>query len=169
MIREEVNPVIVGKKITYEGIFNYSDLIVMIDSFFKKRGFTKHVMRHKEKVGKKGKHVILKIRPFREKKKAKLEVQVLMEIDDMITVKKQVDGLDIMTNQGKISVEVNAYYITFVRGAWEAKPEYTFIKTIFEKFLFSGKSKDYEGWVSKDANDFLDEIMSFLNLNKYVF
>ena len=169
MIREEVNPVIVGKKITYEGIFNYSDLIIMIDSFFKKRGFTKHVLKHKEKVGKKGKDVILKIRPYREKKKARLEVPVLMKIENMTTIKKTVDGLDIMVNKGNISIEVGANYITFLRGAWEAKPEYTFIKTIFEKFLFSGKSKDYEGWVSKDANDFLDEIRSFLNLNKYVF
>lgn len=169
ILREEVHPVIVGKRIDYEGIFNYSDLIVLTDSFFKKRGFTKQVITHSEEVKKSGKKVTLRIRPYREKKGANLEVQVCLTIDNMVSLKKQVDGLDINVNKGKIGIVVDAYSITRVRGAWEARPEYTFIKTIFEKFLFSGKSKDYNGWVSKDANDFIDEVRSFLNLNKYVF
>lgn len=169
MIREEVQPAFTGKKITYEGIFNYSDLIILIDSFFKKRGFTKQVIRHSEEVTKSGRQVSLRIRPHREKKKAELEVQVWLEIKNMTKIKKEVDGLTLNLDKGKVSIVVDAYAITNVRGQWEAKPEYTFIKTIFEKFLFSGKSKDYAEWVSADANDFIDEVRSFLNLNKYVF
>ncbi len=169
MMREEIETVIKGKSISYEGIFNYADLIVLIESFFKKRGFQKHVINHSEHVDKNGKQVKLKIRPHREKKGAKLEVQATMVIKDMKDDVKEVDGLKISVNKGRIKITVDAYVITDVRGKWEAKPEYTFIKTIFEKFLFSGKAKDYAGWVSKDANDFLDEARSFLNLNKFVF
>ncbi|MBT3720558.1 hypothetical protein HN789_00680 [archaeon] len=169
MIREEVNTVIKGKSFEYEGYFSYSDLIILVDSFFKKNGYTKTILNHSELVKENGKEIKLRMRPSKNKKGSKLEVQVWLTIKKMVNVVKKVDGLNININKGKISIVVDAYFISDVRGKWEAKPEYTFIKTIFEKFLFSGKSKDYAGWVTKDANDFIDEIRSHLNLHKYVF
>ena len=56
-----------------------------------------------------------------------------------------------------------------MRGKWEARAEYTMIRTIFDKFLFRSKSKDYEGMVKSDATELKDELSSFLNLNKFLF
>jgi hypothetical protein len=56
-----------------------------------------------------------------------------------------------------------------MRGQWEARAEYTFIRTIFDKFLFRSKSKDYEGMVKSDGVELKNEIASFLNMNKFLF
>lgn len=169
MIRDEIQHVATGMGVTYEGIFNYSDLIVFIESFFKKRGYTKHVLGHNEKVTKKGKEINLRLRPYREKKGNKMEVQVWLNISNMVDIKKKVDGINLNLNKGKVKITIDCFVQTDVRGKWEARAEYTFIRTIFDKFLFRSKGKDYEGMVKADAVDLKNELKSLLNLNKFLF
>ena len=169
MIRDEIQHVVLGMQINYQGIFNYSDLIVMIDSFFKKRGYTKHNMGHSESVSDKGRMVKLRLRPFKKVKINKLEVQIWLNITEMKDVTKKVDGLNLKLNRGKVNCVIDAFVIQDMRGKWEARAEYTFIRTIFDKFLFKSKTRDFEGMVKSDAVELRDEINSFLNLNKFLF
>jgi hypothetical protein len=169
MIRDEIQHVVLGMTVNYQGLFNLSDLLIMIDSFFKKRGYTKHIMSHKEKVTKKGKSINLRLRPFKQVKSNKLEVQVWLNVSELIDVEKKIDKIKVKLNKGKVNVVIDAFVIQDMRGKWEARAEYTFIRTIFDKFLFRSKTKDYEGMVKADATELRDEIASFLNLNKFLF
>ncbi len=169
MIRDEIQHVVLGMQINYQGIFNFSDLMVLMDSFFKKRGYVKHIMGHKRKVTKKGRQISLRLRPYKESKGNKLEVQVWLNIKDMEDIEKKIDKIPVRLNKGKVNIVIDAFVIQDMRGKWEARAEYTVIRTIFEKFLFQSKSKDFEGMVKKDATDLRDELASFLNLNKYLF
>ena len=169
MIRDEIQHVVLGMQVNYQGIFNYADLLVLIDAFFKKNGYTKHIMGHKEKVTKSGKNINLRLRPFKEVKTNKLEVQVWLNISDLKDVKRKIDGIPVNLNKGKVNVTIDAFVIQDMRGKWEARAEYTVIRTIFDKFLFRSKSKDFEGMVKADATELRNEIASFLNLNKFLF
>ncbi len=169
MLRDEIQHVALGMQVNYQGIFNLSDLLIMIDSFFRKRGYTKKVESHDEKVTEKGRSINLRLRPFKEAKGNKLEVQVWVNISDITDTHKKIDGINVSLNKGKVNIVIDAFVLYNVRGKWEARAEYTFIRTIFDKFLFKSKSKDYEGMVKTDATDLKNEIGSFLNLNKFLF
>lgn len=169
MLREEIQHVVLGMSVDYSGIFNYADLMVMIESFFRKKGYTKHVMNHSETIEEKGKKISLRLRPFKKVKANKLEVQVWLNISNLVDISKKVDGLTINLNKGNVNIGLDCFVIYDNRGKWEARAEYTAIRTIFDKFLFSGKSKDFEGMVKADAIELRDELQSFLNLNKFLF
>ena len=169
MLRDEIQHVVLGQSVNYNGIFNYDDMIVMIDSFFMKKGYTRHMISHKETNDKKGRQINIRIRPFRKVKANKLEVQVWLTVSDLIDIKKKIDGINVSLNKGKVSVVIDCFVITDMRGKWEARAEYTFIRTIFDKFLFKSKTKDFEGMVKADATELKDDLHSFLNMNKFLF
>ena len=169
MIRDEIQHVAMGMQVNYQGIFNFAELLVMIDSFLKQKGYSKHIMSHNEKVTESGRTINLRMRPFLKIKANKLEIQIWLNVSDMTDIKKKIDGIDIILNKGKVNIVLDAFVLSDMRGKWEARAEYTFIRTIFDKFLFRSKSKDYEGMVKKDTVELKNEIASFLNLNKFLF
>jgi hypothetical protein len=169
MIRDEIQHVALGMQVNYEGIFNLNDLLLMIDSYFRRRGYVKKVESHNEAVTEKGRTINMRLRPYKSAKKNKLEVQVWINIADITDLQKEIDGVNIHLNKGKVKIVIDCFVLYNMRGQWEARAEYTFIRTIFDKFLFRSKSKDYEGMVKADATDLRDEITSFLNLNKFLF
>jgi len=146
-----------------------ADLLIMIDNFFRKRGYTKKVESHNETRTEKGRSLNLRIRPFKKMKGNKLEVQVWINITDLTDLHKKIDGISVTLNKGKVNISIDCFVLYDMRGKWEARAEYTFIRTIFDKFLFKSKSKDYEGMVKADAIELRNEIGSFLNLNKFLF
>ena len=169
MIRDEIQHVVAGMQVNYEGIFNFSELLIMIESFFRKREYTKKVESHSEKVTEKGRTIALRLRPFKKVKTNKLEVQVWLNVSEMTDIKKTIDGIPLPLNKGKVNIVIDAFVLYDMRGKWEARAEYTFIRTIFDKFLFKSKSKDYEGMAKADAVELRNEVASFLNLNKFLF
>jgi hypothetical protein len=169
MIRDEIQHVALGMQVNYQGIFNFNDLMTLIDSFFKRKGYTKHIMSHNEKAAESGRTINIRMRPFKPVKANKLEIQVWLNINDLTDITKNIDGMNIGMNKGKVNIVIDAFFLSDMRGQWEARAEYTFIRTIFDKFLFRSKSKDYEGMVKSDATELKNELSSALNLNKFLF
>ena len=126
-------------------------------------------MSHNESRSSSGHNISLRLRPYKPIKANKLEVQVWLNVTDMTDVTKDIDGIKVKINQGKVNVVIDSFLISKMRGSFEARAEYTLIRTIFDKILFKSPSKDYEGMVRKDATDLRDEISSLLNLNKFLF
>jgi hypothetical protein len=169
MIRDEIQHVALGMQVNYQGMFNLTDLLIMIDSFFRKKGYTKKIESHNEATTEKGRSLNLRLRPFKQVKGNKLEVQVWINIKELTDLQKKVDGIHVNLNKGNVNIVIDAFVLYDVRGKWEARAEYTFIRTLFDKFLFKSKSKDFEGMVKADAVELKNEIGSFLNLNKFLF
>ncbi len=169
MIRDELQHVALGMQVNYQGIFNLSDLLAMIDGFFKKKGYVKKIESHNETVTEKGRAVSLRLRPYKASKSNKLEIQVWVNITELTDFQKKIDGIPVRLNKGKVNITIDCFVIYNMRGQWEARAEYTFIRTLFDKYLFRSKGKDFEGMVKSDAVDLKNEIASSLNLNKFLF
>jgi hypothetical protein len=169
MTMEEIQHVALGMGINYNGIFNYNDLIAFINAYFKKKGYNRKVMDHTEKRKKTHRNISFRFRPYRMVKATMLEVQVWLNINNMKDVVKTIDNMKVNLNQGNIDITIDCFIRTSVRGTFDARPEYIFIKTIFDKFLFKAKGKDTQGMVKNDATELKEELQSFLNLNKFLF
>ncbi|NTV23120.1 MAG: hypothetical protein HGA85_01950 [Nanoarchaeota archaeon] len=169
MIRDEIQHVALGMQVNYQGLFNYNDLMSMIDSWLRRNGYTKKVESHNEVVKDSGRNINLRLRPFKKAKSNKLEIQLWVNITDMTDAEKKMDNLTLRMQKGKVNIVMDCFVLYDMRGKWEARAEYTFIRTIFDKYLFKSKSKDYEGQVKADAIELKNEIASFLNLNKFLF
>ncbi|MEM3374132.1 MAG: hypothetical protein QXE31_02830 [Candidatus Woesearchaeota archaeon] len=168
MIRDEIQEAALGMAVNYEGIFNLNDLLFLIDSFFRKRGYVKKVETHNESYTEKGRNLLLKIRPFKKVKNNTLEIQVTMNFQNIIEITKKIDNINALLNKGKVSITIDAFVLESRRGAWDTRPEQVFIKTIFDKFLLGSSGKDYAGMVVGEAKELKNEINAFLNLYKFI-
>jgi len=166
---EEIMRAVLGLNTTYQGIFNLNELLNMIDSFFRKKGYTKHVISHEETRQKKGKKLVMRLQPYIEVKNRKLQVQVWLTIENLTDITREIAGKKVGLNKGKVDVTIDAFVVENMRGDWEAKPQFVLIKTLMNKFVFTQKSTDYKGRVKADAMELRDEIASFLKLNKFLF
>ncbi|MEM2139015.1 MAG: hypothetical protein QXM96_02590 [Candidatus Woesearchaeota archaeon] len=168
MNRDEIQEAALGMGVNYEGIFNLSDLLFLIDSFFRKRGYIKKVENHTESYTENGRNINLKIRPYKKAKSNTLEIQVTINIQNIVDIRKQIDNLNAILQKGKVSITIDAFVLESKRGGFETRPEQLFIKTIFDKFLLGGGGKDYSGMVASEAKELKNEINAFLNLYKFL-
>ena len=129
-----------------------------------------HFLEDKENIIKTGKSINLRLLGYQEKtgKNVRLEIQVWVNISDMTELVKEIDKRRLKMNKGKVNIVVDGFLLTNLRGRWESRAEYVFIRTIFDKILMKQESKDYAGMVKEDAAEMKNEINSFLNLNKFI-
>ncbi|MFH0876296.1 MAG: hypothetical protein V1859_10245 [archaeon] len=167
---DEAQQIVSGMNVNYSGIFSFNELIGMIDRFFKKKGYERITHEFKETVFKTGKSVSFRIRPFKEikGKNVRREIQLWLNISDLTEFTKDIDGVKVKLNKGKIDARIDAHLLFNLRGRWECRAEYIFIKTLFDKFLMKPSAKDFAGDLKKEAFEFKSELSSFLNLNKFI-
>lgn len=168
MLREEIQEAALGMAINYEGIFNMNDLLFLIDSFFRKRGYIKKLESHSEAYKDNGRDISLKLRPYKKVKSNTLEIQITINLKDIVDIKKKIDNINLILNKGKVGIVIDAFVLESKRGDWSTRPQQIFIKTIFDKFLIPGGGKDYSGMVVSDASELKNEINAFLNLYKFI-
>ncbi|MBD3204489.1 hypothetical protein GF327_09435 [Candidatus Woesearchaeota archaeon] len=166
---DEVQHVVTGMQINYTGVFNYQEIFRFIDRHFRKKGYEKMVLMDKEKVFKTGKSIHARLRPYKVKGDARLEVQIWIEIENMTEFIKEFEEKKVKLNKGDVSITIDAFVVYNQRGKWEVRAEYVFIRTLFDKFLTKPESANYEGQVKVDAVEFKQEINSLLNLYKFMF
>jgi hypothetical protein len=168
---DEIQHVVTGLEINYTGLFSYKELFKLIDRYFRKRGYEKHVLQDQENIYKTGKSIHVRLRPYKEMKgkNARLEVQIWITISDMTELIKKVDNKKVKLNKGKVNIVIDAFVVYNNRGKWECRAEYVFIRTLFDKFLIASETKDYEGMVKQEALNLKSELNSFLNLYKFIY
>lgn len=167
--QEEINHIVTGQQVNYQGLFNYRELMKLIDQWLKKNGYIKVIMGDKESVYKTGRSINLRMRPYKPIKTNKYEIQLWINITNMTEVIKKVDGYKTRMDRGKVNIVLDAFFIDSVRGKWESRAEYFMIRAIFDKFLMTPKSKNHDGKLKAELMDLKEEINSFLNLNKFLY
>ncbi|MBT4351031.1 hypothetical protein HOD20_00750 [archaeon] len=170
MYREEINNVLLGQTINYEGVFSSRELFKLIDTFLKSKGYQKKILNDNESQTPNGRQINLKIRPYNKPKgDIAMELQIFIKIKDMVDTIREIDDRKVKFDRGKITIIIDAFLVTNLRGKWESRAEYYLIRTIFDKYLFKPDPSKYLGKVKSHAVDLKNELHGFLNLYKFLY
>ncbi|MFC1728163.1 hypothetical protein ACFLZ7_01700 [Nanoarchaeota archaeon] len=152
----------------YEGIFDATQLLNVIEDFFRTRGFDKRELSNVESVRPSGKHIELVLMPWKTVTDyARYEIKVKIDMDNLKEVDVKKDGAKLKLNQGKIKFVFDSYLLTDIEGRWEAKPIFFFIRTFVDKFFFRFYTSKWEEQLIQYTKELHGEVKSFLNLNRY--
>ncbi len=155
-------------RINYKGLFNVKELYRVIDSFFKDKGWDKREVRNKEFVSPEGKYVELWLEPFKKVSdyaKLILRIQIIMENLREVVVEKGRHKKKM--NKGDVLIIIDGFLDTDYENRWEGRPEYVFIRTIFDKFIYRKHTGEFEALLVEDSDELKATIKSFLNLYRY--
>ena len=140
--------------VSYVGVFNYSELMEVLDKWCVKKGYHKERLTSKHKVGKKGKNYSIGYNLF--KKITSLDFSVMfmeLNVSNMRDVKKTIDGHKYDLQEGEVSIVFVCYHMAHKKFRWETRPKFAVIRAFIDKFLVKLERPEVPGTVVGDTKD----------------
>ena len=155
-------------RMSYEGLFDVSELYKLIDGWLREKGYDKREKRMAEKVTEGGKFIEWEIEPWKKiTDYAKNVIKLRVIMTDIKEVEVERDKAKVKLNQGKVDFVFDGYLETDYEHRWEGKPLFYFLRTLFNKYVFKSYTDRYHANVIADVNHLQSQIKSFLNLYRY--
>lgn len=154
------------EKVNYEGVLEFNDLITFTDNYFLKLNYDKRVTNKHQNVSDTKKN--LKIYNYYWKKVSNY-IKFVVKIDligDFLNVEEKRNNTPIILQKGKFSVHITATVLTDYKKSWEQKPEYFFLRTLFNNWFFKVKITDWDSVLKNHVSTYKVEIKSFFNTKK---
>lgn len=160
--------VVENVQLNYKGLFSVKDLYRVIDSFFKEKDWDKRETRNNEFVSPEGKYLELWLEPFRKVSDyAKLIIRIQIIIKDLKEVLVEKEGQKKKMNKGDVKFIIDGFLETDYENRWEGKPEYIFIRTLFDKFVYRRHTQEFEAQLVEEVEELKATLKSFLNLYRF--
>jgi len=155
-------------KLSYEGLFDFSELYRLIDGFFFERGYDKVEVVNQEQVTSGGKQIRIIMEPEKGiTDYFKLIVKIRLHAIDLKEIEVEKDKAKLRLNQGQLKITFDGYVISDRSGTWEKSPFFWLIRVFSDKFIFRDHYNKAEKWLVSDIEDLQQKIKSFLNLHRY--
>lgn len=164
----ELTTVARSVKVSFEGLFDFSDLIRNVISVFKSQGFGWFESQHNEIVKETGKDIFIHADNRREiSDYARSRIVVYVTIRDLTDVAIEKDGRKMVVNRAKVTFEFEAYLQTDYMGRFDGKAWLYFYRAMMEKFIAVREMHRYKTLVREDLDFVLKEIHGYLNTRTY--
>ena len=158
-----------GEKIVYKGLFDFKELYSLIDHFLWQKGFDKRIKKNEEHISKDSKFVHVVMQPWKKiSDYAKHEIKIDINVRDAKEEIREIDGIKRKFTNGIFEATFFGYLVTDYEGSWENRPEYFFLRTLFDKFVYRLQTQNFAGMIKTDVRQMKGEVESFLNLHRFV-
>lgn len=161
--------VIIDKSRTeYEGLFDLREFMNQIKALGNDKGYFTIEKRHVESITPEGKFIefdIVLTKKFTDYARSDIVfwIQAANVKEKIVTVKKHKQRL----LHGRLIVLVDGVLVTDYEKRWEVKPVFYVIRSIFERYVYSSLISKLKTQVTEDTNFMIDNLKSYLNLEKY--
>jgi len=160
--------IVSGQRVTFEGIFSMDELHKLITEWLKQKGYDRLDRLHSESVKPDGKYIDIELEPDKNiDDYTKFIIRIRLYASQLKDVLVEQDGRKRRLNQGKVQIVLDAYIKTDYQGRMETKPVYTFIRTLYDKYIFKSESSKNQKQITADVMHLKESIMNYLNLGKY--
>ncbi|MBR9675686.1 hypothetical protein GOV05_01625 [Candidatus Woesearchaeota archaeon] len=157
-----------GDKIAYEGLFELKELMSLINSYIKQVGYDKKVVKNEQQVFDNFKQLSIELKPLKKiTDYIKFEMKIKIEGREIEDVELRIDDRLRHMQKGRLSIVFFATMHTDYEGTWEQKPEYFFVRTLFNKFVYRAKMTQWESQLKEQVAHLKAEISSFLNIQRF--
>lgn len=155
--------------LSYSGYFDGKELYKLIRSWVSDRGYDDWIEReHSEKHVKGKKQVEITYLPMM-KISDYIQLQLGIDITYMNVQKTTVEykGKKVKVDEGDVEIAFTGYIVSDYEDRWENKPNYFFIRTIMDKFVFRVYNAKYEQMLSEHIKELFNDIREYLNTTKH--
>jgi len=161
--------VINGMQLNYKGIFEFDELLRVINKAVTERGYQKHEKKFDEEVLPEGKNLYIELRPRKNKTAYfQLMIKIKITMKNITEVKAKIDEMPRTMNKGDIGIVFDAWTTTDYENRWGNKPWFYFLKTFINKFIYKFPLEaGFTGEVADDTRYVYNQIRAALGLYKY--
>jgi len=157
---------IYASKIKCKGVFNFSEFYKFCHNYLSDElGFGLSENEYSEKISGPVKNIDIKW--LGEKKVSdyfKFEIKIDFKITAMSEVEVNIGGKKVKTNNGDVSVGVKGILAKDYDGKFETSAKMKVWRGIYEKWIISGRVKEFEDKLAGACDDFIRQAKAFLDL-----
>ena len=155
-------------KLNYEGIFNVTELYQIVDTYLRDKGFDKKEVRNMEIIRPEGKYIEIELEPWKKiTDYAKHVLKIRIRMLHVKEIKVQRENYTVKLNKGRVNITFDGFLETDYEHRWEQKPFYFFLRTMFDKFVYPGYTRQWEGILKENVYQLHSTLKTFLNLYRY--
>jgi len=152
----------------YEGLFNLTDLYLIIDKWLRQRAYDKLEKKNYQHELKDGTYVEIELEPWKKiTDYAKITLNIYIHCFNVKRVVVKKDGKDVKMHQGKINIRWIGFLVTDYEGKWEGKPLFYFLRAVMDKWVYRVSADKYEAAVAEETKHMYQNVRAFLNLYRY--
>ena len=155
-------------KLSYEGLFNATELYNLVGSFFFEKGWDWKEKLNLEQITPQGKQIRIHLEPWKSSSdyyKRILDIKIHMT--DLKDVEVQHNGQTLRLNQGELRIIFDGYVVSDRSGRWTKAPFVWFLTVLAQKYFFKDQFMRMELWLKSDLDDLHGRIKRYLNVFKY--
>jgi len=162
---------VVAEQLNYEGLFSMKEVFRVIDKYFRTKAFDKKIIFDEEYQTEKGKYIHVKTEYYKKTDSyVRIQTRLWVYANELVEVEKEVDGVKIKTNHGKLSITFDAFIQTQYLNTWPAeKPTGFLFMVLYEQYLARPRIAYWEGVLRHVLTELRTELAGYLNLNKFLY
>lgn len=163
----EKNNIMTNEIVSFKGLFHIDDLFSMTNDYFKELGYDINIGSNQTDI--ESNHKKIKVvyniwKKISDYIKYVVKVEISSKMND---VEILIDGVPSIVQKGDITISISGTVISDYEKSWEQKPEYFFIRTLFNKYIYKVKNSQDGGTLSGHVGKFKAEVASFLNMGRF--
>jgi len=158
---------LVSSNISWKGVFSFSDFYQFCYDWLTQETDLSPFSEDKyaEKLVGNAKDIEIKWTGFKKfTDYFKEEIKVKFEILGLVDVEVEKHGAKVKANKGKVKVIVKGTLIRDYDGKFEKDAFRKFLRSIYEKWIIRSRIDQFEGKLSNDCDEFLNQAKAFLAL-----
>lgn len=159
------NIIVDHMKLEYKGLFKASDMFKLVDSWLFERGMEKRVNKNYELETSDGKFLEWEVASW---KKVTDYIRIIISPRFLIYGLKKTDiAVDSEIKQldhGRVIVYFDSYIEYDYDHRWDGHPFFVFLRTLYDKFIFSTYTHRFEERLAMDTHQLYDTMEKFFNM-----
>lgn len=164
----EVNYLVDGKQVQYEGLFDIEGMFKHVDDFFRERGYDRLETKNYEEVYESGKQITIELLPYKKVNDyIKMEIRIYAFFKNLKEKIVEINGSKKKLVHGRAEIWFDANLYTDFEHRWEDRVVFYFLRTITDKYIRQSQTSLAEELAVKDCWDVVDLVKSHLNINRY--
>lgn len=155
-------------EISYNGLFEATELYKIVDQWQREKAYTKHEIKAFEYVYEDGKQVEFLAEPYKKiNDYAKYVIRITIMMDHVKDVIIEKDGRKVKLQKGHVEIIFDGFIEFDWEHRWEKRPLFYFLRTVFDQFIYKINTDKFESGLVEEVNQIHSICKSFLNLYRY--
>lgn len=155
-------------RLSYNGIFDINEFYREVEDWIAKNGMEKEIKKKLEHVLPEGKRLEWLIECWkRVADDAKTIVRMRALFNDVKEVEIVKNKSKRRLNHGNALIIFDGILETDVEGSWQQKPMFSFMRTLFDKYIWKFHTNRFEDGLIKETYDMHKTLQDFFNRYKH--
>ncbi|MDP6600421.1 MAG: hypothetical protein QF798_03225 [Candidatus Woesearchaeota archaeon] len=164
----EKKHVVFDLRLSYNGPLSIEKFYAEVEKWMEEKGMHKDQKRKTEDVRQKGKKIEWVVEAWKEAThlvKPVVRLRALFNNVKELKIKRR--GRTVRLNQADVLIVIDGFVEAKLAHQWSANPLYTFLRALFDKYIWNigmTEAERFEGVVNEDCYDLHKRLKAFFNL-----